>query len=85
MVNVYRVTRNIASGNEDEYRILKELAEECGAVSIEDEIDLDSYDYPLRAYAKYYLQFEFANVIDRDIFVMKVKRINPSIFRNKEA
>lgn len=75
MINIYRVSRLIASGNDEEYRILRELAEECCAIEIDDEIDLDSYQYPYGQYTKYGLKIKFANAIDRDTFVMRAKKI----------
>lgn len=85
MINIYKVTRNVISGNEEEYRILKNLAEECGAIEIEDEIDLDSYAYIQGTYAKYYLEFTFDNVVDRDLFVMKVRKTMPDKFNHGES
>ena len=80
MVNKYTVSRNIASGNEEEYRVLRKLAEECGAIKIEDEIDLDSCEYPLGEYGKYYLNIEFAGAIPRDLFVTKAATMLHSVF-----
>lgn len=75
MYEIYRVSRNVSSGNDDEYRALKELAVKRGATSVKDEIDLDSYDYPIGAYGKYYLLFEFPDALSRDLFVMEAKKV----------
>ena len=75
MYEIYKVSRNVLSGNDDEYRALKELAEKRGATSVEDEIDLDCYDYPIGEYGKYYLEFEFPDALSRDLFVMEARKV----------
>lgn len=75
MHETYRVSRNVLSGNSDEYRALKELAARHGATSVRDEIDLDSYGFPVGEYGKYYLDFEFPDALSRDLFVMEARKV----------
>lgn len=77
MSDIYKVTRNVLSGNEEEYRALKKLAEKYGATNIEDIIDLDCYDYPVGNYGKYYLEFTFPDLISRDLFVFETRNLYP--------
>lgn len=74
MMDKYIVSRNILSGHEEEYRALKELAKGMGAIAVEDQIDLDCYDYPVGEYGKYYLCWTFASEMERDAFVMATNR-----------
>ena len=73
MENIYKVSRNIMSGNNEEYEVLVALANEYGAIKIEDEVDLDCYDYPIGEYGKWYLEITFDSKVKRDIFVLKSK------------
>lgn len=77
MKDIYKVSRNVLSGNEQEYRALRKLAEKFGATEIEDEIDLDCYDYPVGNYGKYYLEFTFSDSISRDLFVFETRKLYP--------
>ena len=77
MYEIHKVSRNVLSGNEEEYRALKQLADKCGALSVEDYIDLDCYDYPVGEYEKYYLEFEFPDAFSRDLFVMETRKLYP--------
>lgn len=75
MHEVYKVSRNVLSGNEQEYRALKKLAIKYAALTVDDYIDLDCYDYPVGEYPKYYLEFEFPSALSRDMFVMETRNL----------
>ena len=75
MVREYTASRNVPAGNEEEYIALKQLAEKYGAIKIEDEVDLDSFEYSAGVYGKYYLCFTFPDLLSRTRFTMEAKAI----------
>lgn len=83
MKTIYKVSRNIVSGKDEEYRLVKALGEECGAVEVEDEIDLDAYDYSDGFYGKYYLCFTFDSSVNRDLFVLKYEQYQSKMKREE--
>lgn len=75
MNRTYKATMNFASNEDDNRHDIYELAEKCGAVSIEEYCDLDCLkslkDGPQEAY--YYLEIVFDSAVKYHWFIRKAK------------